>query len=391
MTAFEAAQDVAAKFMARDLEAIQREKWSSRSMSNRASGLDDPCERRLYYHRTDGDKAAPVSDDLQSIFLEGRLHERDVVKRLDNADLRLLREQSTEHWDAFRISGHIEGEIEHKGFVILGEIKSIHGALYDRVDSVSDLRDASGFLRKWYGQVQIYMLLRSREAGVIFIKSKQTGRVKALPVALDLEYAEGLLKKAERINAAFDKGEPPAFSETLDECRRCGYWGRVCNPPTESGEGATVILDPHLIEAARVWMETRHEASRFRDADNTLKKALVGKTLAVVGDVVAVSTTTERKGYTVEPGETTSVSIKPAIGRDDVEPSDRAPAAAERPKWEERVLRVLRAAGKEAGRGEKRIEFRVFEFSGQRPMIGRRIGGTPAAPDLVDVLPMEET
>ena len=304
LSAADAARELAEEFERRRLARLREKKRISPVHSNRASSLDDPCERRLYLYRTAWDHQAPPSDTLQSIFDEGNLHEGAVVRLMDELGMRLRREQAAGEWKAVQITGHIEGEIEWRGVRLLAEIKSISGNMFDRAKTAEDLRDARGgasYLRRWFGQVQIYMLLASYEAAVMFIKSKQTGEVRAIPVALDYEYAEGLLQRAERINVAVAAGEPPPFVLDADECRRCSFFGRACDPPTLSGAGAAVVVDEHLLEAAQTWQETAEAARKHDEADEELRGALRGTPLAIVGGLTVETKTTQTTKYEVPP------------------------------------------------------------------------------------------
>lgn len=289
------AEQFAAEFERRFSDDVQGRKHVGRWASNRASGIDDRCDRRIYLYRTAGERQAPPSDALQSIFGEGKeVHEPAVIRRLDALGWRLRREQAEYRWDKFNLTGHIEGwiEVEHEGRQrdLPIEIKSISGNVFARVSSEADLRDASGgasYLRKWYGQAQAYMLLMAQSEMVLLVKDKQTGWIKPIVLRLDYEYAEGLLTRLERVNEAVESGTPPPFLQDAEECRRCSFYGRACNPPIDSGEGAEIVTDEHLLDAAKVWKETRAAAERFEEASETLKVALRGKPLALVGDLVA--------------------------------------------------------------------------------------------------------
>lgn len=327
--AVSAAEDLARTIAERDLERLRRKARVYPARTNRASGLDDRCERRLYLQRTAWEEQAPPRPTLQSIFDEGNLHEAEVSRRLSELGIRLRREQVSFEW--MGITGHIDGDAEWYGFPLLIEIKSVAPYAWGRLRTAEDLRTASGalgYVRKWYGQIQLY-LLGSRpayEAGVLIAKNKVTGELKVIPIAFDLEYADALLRKGERVDVAVARAQQPGVSrdeaappyiEDADECRFCGFFGRACNPPTASGEGASVVTAEHLVEAARIWRETRDAARRHDDAERELKDALKGTPLALVADL-QLSTKEVTVNYKAQPARTSvqqRVSIR-VIGGD---------------------------------------------------------------------------
>ena len=334
MIAAPAPEGAAARFARAFSERFARhlgdQKRVARWKSMRASGLDDPCERRLYLWRTAGEQAAEPSDDLQAIFGEGRLHEAQVARLLDDLGWRLHREQR--EGETFGVSGHVEGYVDTgDGQHLLCEIKSASGYAFPRLHSEADLREARGsiaYTRRWYGQCQIYMLQEGQPEMILLVKSKQTGQVRPIPITLDYDYAERLLQKAERVEYAVARSEPPAFIEDAAECRRCAFFGRVCNPPTSAGEGARVIADSALIEAAAEWRETHDAADRFDAADKALKDACRNAPISIVGDLTVTTSTYETTRYDVPEEVKRPYARKVAATRVTIVPPAKANGAA---------------------------------------------------------------
>src|SRR3990172_1641894 len=111
-TDFDAAAAMAHEFEAKFRERLAAKAHVSPRHTNRASELDDPCVRRLYYKRVAWNKEPPPSVELQAIFEEGNLHEPAVIRLLDELGWRLLHEQVTIHDRGLNISGTPEGYIE---------------------------------------------------------------------------------------------------------------------------------------------------------------------------------------------------------------------------------------------------------------------------------------
>ena len=309
-TPADAARKFAEEFRARQiarLEAKRRHQILPPGVC-RASALGDPCERRIVYGKLFPERLPLPSAELQSIFDEGNLHEPAVIRLLDELGYRLYREQRTVYERGLRagaLSGTPEGRIavamtlddgSVSTFEILAEIKSIAPYAWDRFDTAEDLRFASGVYRSWFPQVQVYLLLSALEAAVIFLKNKLTGMIKAIPITLDYEYAEAMLKKVERVNAAEaailaggNQSLLPSFVSDPRECRACPFFGAVCTPSLTYAAGMVVLSDEVLIEKAARHAETRDIAKEHDRLDKEIKDAIKATSADVVilGDVRA--------------------------------------------------------------------------------------------------------
>lgn len=298
--AYAAAEAWAAEFSSRCEQRIA-DKIAARGISeptgNRASGIGEPCERALYYDRVEWRQKPPPPSTLQSIFMEGNLHEDDVVSLMRELKMPLQREQVQENWKGPQITGKPEGVVEWQGQYILAEIKSV-GHVWDKLKTADDLRNGTQYVAKWFAQVQIYMLLVNIEACVILLKSKQTGQIKAIAIALDYEYAEGIVAKAERVNAAVAAQTIPDFYAEVSHCQKCQWFGKVCQPPSASGSGAVVITDESLVELSGIWLQTKNAAKAHKLADDMLK-ANANAPLVLCGDVMITSKTFKTTKYKI--------------------------------------------------------------------------------------------
>lgn len=221
-------------------ERIHRGRWRSL----RASGIDDPCNRRLFYYLTAGELADEIDVGLAAIFEEGKDQEPGVRRWLSELGFEIKKSGLTEYWPEHNISGQTDGVLEWNGRKYIAEIKTVSDYAWDSIRSVEDMRE--GWYRKWLGQMQIYLLLFGYEWGLFFLKRKSAKEIRAIEVPLDYEYAESLLKKAEAVNRAIKTGEPPPFIQNPVECRKCPFFAKVCNPPMDFGEGIVNIEDLEL-------------------------------------------------------------------------------------------------------------------------------------------------
>jgi len=300
-TAYGAAVECAAFLETRNLSELEtRARKGVRPQHvNHASSLGDRCERRLYYRRVAWDRQEPVSPELQAIFDEGGLHEPAVIARINALGVRVLGEQVTRTLEAHEISGRPEGHVEYGGLPILLEVKSISPNGFRRLKTAADVREDRSYYGKWYGQVQTYLAAADYRAALLVLKDKSSGALRFIPIARDQEAIDGLLAKADRVNAAVKAQEPPPFPEDLSLCEGCPFRGRACAPPLDAGPGAAILSDPDLLDAAQTWEATLDAAKAHEEAEETIKAAVRGKPMAVLGRLVCTSKSYQTTRYDV--------------------------------------------------------------------------------------------
>lgn len=287
-----------------------------------ATQLGYECERRIAYGRVMPWAAEPISAELASIFEEGDYHEKQVLRELEeDLGIKLRERQSTFRDQTLDIVGTIDAEalVEGVGWVP-AEVKGLAFIPGDDVEGV-DLADAPRALhRRYFSQLQTYLVLRAKPLGLFIFKSKSTGRWRVIPVALDYEHAEQLLKKAERVRdavrafqktftgtgLAFTQDGPPdgkqleeapdwlkAIREAsgvlpdrmLDrsECGSCPYRKR-CNPSQAPVNPALLVLDEELIDE----LTRREEAKPFKSAYEKVHEKVRKRFELTGGDVFFV-------------------------------------------------------------------------------------------------------
>lgn len=276
----------------KSLDTAWNERLASRQRvgshaSNRASMLGDPCERRLVLWRTAGEQASPISTETAGVFDMGHMVESYVRRTLAELGYEIEESQRDFPRNAYGITGHVDGLMTVDGERVVVEIKSINGADWDRINSEDDLKhNRKVWLRRWYSQMQVYLVLSDLKKGLVILYSKSTGLLKVVSVELNFSEAERLLEKAERVNKAVESGEMPAFIQDAGECRRCPFMGSACTPPLDYGPGAQVITDEELIALAEERERHAEAAAAYEDADTRLKSALRGVENGVMGDYV---------------------------------------------------------------------------------------------------------
>lgn len=231
----------------------------------RASDIGFECNRYHFYNLTRWQERPSHDVGLQMIFEDGDLHEKSVIRDLMDAGLQVVEQQVTLNYDTPKITGRIDAVVIWKGESVPLEIKSINPWDFASINSENDIRNHKKHtIRKYYAQMQLYLLNKNKERGLFLFKCKQPTDYKQIEVNLDYEFAESLLKKAEAIYAAISKKNPPEFCGTREICQQCPYL-HICNPPMDFGEGVQVVEDGE-IEGALDRRSALEPASKEFDA-----------------------------------------------------------------------------------------------------------------------------
>ncbi len=253
------------------------------SHSNRASSLDDPCLRRLFYRREAWDKQAPIPDSLQSVFETGNVLE-PLIARIAAE----IGEASTPQWrivgsqmptkDAllkqFNITGTIDGLLQIKelgkraNWKTIGavDIKTSSPNIYPRLNSYDDL-NRYPWTRAYRGQIMLYSFAHDLEdCFILFVNKSSLWEMKFIHFLIDMNYLEGLLQKAKAVNEAIEKDEPPEGINRPSVCERCQWLAYCC--PELAPTGNLKILDNDELEAILERMtELSEVADEYRDLE----------------------------------------------------------------------------------------------------------------------------
>lgn len=275
-----------------------------------ATQLGYECERRIVYQRVIPWAAAPISAELASIFDEGNHHERQVLGELEG-DLGIpLRERNASFRDAtLDLVGQLDAEAQVPGLGwVPVEVKGLAFIPGDSVEGV-DLADGPVALhRRYFAQLQVYLFLRGKEVGLFIFKSKVTGRWRSIAVALDYDFTETLLRRAERVRdavrayvAAFAtvrpytqdgpdldaEGEPigadwsaalaaaeprlPPRIADRSECGSCPF-RRRCNPSEAPVDPALLVEDETLIADLAAMAEARPHRAVYEKKHKAIRE-----------------------------------------------------------------------------------------------------------------------
>jgi len=279
--------DLAQKIM--DAQRKRRHEKHSKiyePQSTTASSLGYRCERRLVYARTRPEMAAQVTPELASIFEEGDLHQTDVRRELLVLGFEALEAERAFRDEKLQIAGRIDGMLsmpgDHRSRIPV-EIKSCSGS---PPTTAEGLREHEGIYGRYYAQIQTYLVLTASPAGMFLFKDKITGLWSIVVVPLDYDYAEGLLKKAERVRDHVAAKTLPDRLADRSECAACPFQSSICLPEKAETDPMLLVTDTELIAQLEQRERLDPAATAFDKIDKSVKTrfSLTKGERFVVGD-----------------------------------------------------------------------------------------------------------
>lgn len=271
--------------------------------TTRASSLGHHCERFLVYERTQSELRTLHQPDLQAIFDLGHNVEKYVIHELEEMGCEVVQRGRDYEDKRYDMTGHVDAKLWMKDWPkpIPFEIKGLNPFTAESIATIEDIRDSRQiWVRKYYAQLQAYLFLDNSELGVFALLNKSSGKIDFIECPLDYEYAEALLKKAERIRDHVKAGTLPERVLSA-ECARCPF-AHVCLPDMQYGQGIE-FFDSAEVEGMLARRAELESAAREFDAlDKAIKKQLPHKPEVLIGQWAVTGKEIERKGYEVKPG-----------------------------------------------------------------------------------------
>ena len=292
--------------------------------------LGHDCERFLVYKRTRWQEEQKPDDVLLSIFEEGGIHEKATLAELAEAGFQIIEQQTAIQWKEHQISGQIDGalvlesEAGHPTVTVPVDVKSSAPYAFDSINSELDVRNhTSMYIRGYFAQMQLYLLLKERDLGALIFKNKLTGLVKVIEVHLDYAYCETLVQKADRINAHVKAGTlPDRVPYTEDLCGRCSFFN-LCLPDEPARAGIMLLDNPEMAVKIRRRLELEKAAKEYERLDKQIKDEVKQafsdmdqeKGEAIVNaEFVVRMTSAPTAGYVVAPSTKRTIKIE-RLGR----------------------------------------------------------------------------
>lgn len=280
--------------------------------TNRASEAGHSCERYLVLRRLKWQDMRLHDVRLQLIFDEGNHQERILLRDLEEAGVQIIDQQRDYEWRNFQLTAHLDCKaVLSPTEAAPVECKSMSPHIWEKINTMADLiQSDKPWLQKYPAQIQLYLLLANAERGFLILKNKSTGELKEIEVRLDLEYAEGILKKLERVNAHVAAGTvPPAIPYDEDICEQCPFFQTTCL--VEVKRTALVLSeDAELASNLSRRAELEPLKQEYDRLDKSVKAKVKGQEKLACGNFLILGKEVSRKAYQVEASSYWQTSIK---------------------------------------------------------------------------------
>ena len=249
------------------------------AFSNWVSQLGHPCLRYLVYRRKNGEEGQRISIEKAKLFEAGEFYELLARKRFERAGYRLLENQEYVTDKATKVVGKIDFMLETEdGNRYPLEVKGISEWDYDKLNTIEDFyKSDKYYIRSYPAQINLYLYLKERELGFFYLINKKTLQDKLIPVMLDYEYTETLLKKAEEINKYADgEGYPDRIEWDEFTCGECEF-KHICLPEAVREGKVDIKEDTALEEMLNRRAELEPLKKEYDKLDNDIKE--IGKVM----------------------------------------------------------------------------------------------------------------
>lgn len=255
----------------------------------------EECERKLVLLMTDGDKVTQFEAETLAKFRRGNDRARDLgidlarVGQLCRPPFKVVKqEERFELKDGkgrIVIAGKVDCRLEFsRDRQLPVEIKAWSENLTAKLSTFADC-----FRNPWTkkGAFQLLCYLFGSGEPYGFLLLAKSGLPCLLPVNLydHLEEVETFLKRAESALDHKETGTLPDFITDTAECKRCAFYGGVCDPPTK-GEGAQIFTDPE--EEARLarMIELEPLGEEYDALEKWAKERFRGVEIGIAGSVL---------------------------------------------------------------------------------------------------------
>jgi len=291
---------------------IEKGIWAQRSSEwNRASELGLDCDTFHVLVRTKGDIRPRTPVSRAKVFRRGIEWETPNIRLLQDAGIELKDRIGMYEWREFLIRGKLDSwaqvpelgksniPFEHKTCS-----PNVFRSVREHRDERTSLtRSKYSWLRKYPGQLQVYMLQMGVEWGLWFFFDVASGDYFFWLVPLDLEYSETLLQRAERTNENVAKAFIPK-PEYKDTCDKCDFSLCYCYPDRDFGPGWDLVIDDELEAKVRRFKQMDADYQEYTGlkkeliGDNKKPGLLYGRNL-IIGDHKVKSTERTSTWYSV--------------------------------------------------------------------------------------------
>jgi hypothetical protein len=282
---------------------LTRERNPSTKRHNVYASAWRPCTRRMVLEMVEGDKLPAWDANALANFRRGQDRERDLVNDLRaigrNAPIPFEVHHTQERFEISDRKGRVcltgrkDGDLVFSnGQTTPFEVKAWSQNTVARINCFNDLQ-RSPWTKAASFQLLAYLFGFNRPLGFFILDRHGL----PLPVAVELDnHYEEMEEFLQRAEQAMDAREAylaastpeaaeaalPPFIDDAAECKRCPFFGAVCNPPIFH-DAAKVLADPEL----EAFLERREElqaaADEYEDIDQAVKATLRGIETGICG------------------------------------------------------------------------------------------------------------
>ena len=248
----------------------------------RASELGHECLFYLFLNRTHWDKKQQIDIEKLLILEEGIIQEKKVIDDLKECGFNILEQQRSFYEKKYNITGHIDCLIQHKDLIpepTLAEIKSLSNINFNSINSIDDLKKSKYYyIRNYKTQIMLYLFLIEQEEGLIILKNKVNGQLKFIPVKLDYQYVENILKKVEKLNKYLEEYEKD--KNIIDKIEKCNdtsickdcVFNYFCFKDKNWGNGLIVQDDINIEKLIEENKQLEEFVSLYEENDRIIKE-----------------------------------------------------------------------------------------------------------------------
>ena len=298
---------------------------------NNASDIGFPCDTYQAACRLKGKLRPKIDISLEKIFRVGREWEQPNVRWLQDAQIQVRQTGDKRfEWEKYNIVGYMEADLDicvkekkeawlrmldqarekaaqtakeeeiwaaqeeidkirraYPGIKIPLEHKTVspngfRSIKYHKEKGIPLTQAKQSWVKKYPGQLMTYMLFKEVEIGAWFYFEKTSGDFLWWLTLLDYEYAETLLKRAERCEENVKNNFIPEPVATED-CNYCDFALTYCFPDKDYGPGFVFLSDQEAadyLDERDVLIEPH---KKFTPLDKLIKDHFRGQNVVIKG------------------------------------------------------------------------------------------------------------
>ena len=291
---------------AQDLAQSIERAWTDRVVADKgrpswkspwvyASGFS-PCVRQLYLNMVEGDKRPTFSADTLANFQRGEdrgntlVHRLGLIGQFHDPPFRVVGQEERFELKDRRgrvvIVGKTDATLDFgNGFRPKMEVKSWDRTLTERIHRFDDVFD-NIWTRKGGYQLLAYLYGSGQPIGFMMLDRPGVPRLISVELENNLDRMEDFLTKATEAQDYREMQTAPDYITDSAECRKCAFFGSVCNPPTFSGDGAQITVDPEEIQKLERAIELESAWIEYERIWKWVKERFRGVEYSLAGNVL---------------------------------------------------------------------------------------------------------